>query len=255
VTTPLPQSTTLASRSFAISLNRIIHTFAKHWLLLFNVLIGLYVWLPWLAPVFMKLGWESAGNIIYTIYSTQCHQLPERSFFLFGDKFMYSLAEVQAAWRNTNSPFILRQFIGNETMGWKVAWSDRMVSMYTTIFFVGVLHGAFRKWLRPMPLWAFALSTLPMAIDGGTHLISDLAGIGNGFRDSNAWLALITNNAFSPLFYVGDAVGSFNWWMRLITGIIFGVGIVWLAYPHLEDAFAEVTHNIENKFHRAGLRA
>ncbi len=254
MTTPIPQSATLPSRNFALLLNRIIHAFAHHWLLIFNVMIGLYVWLPWLAPVFMKLGWESAGNLIYTIYSTQCHQLPERSFFLFGDKFMYSLAEVQAAWRNTNSPFILRQFIGSETMGWKVAWSDRMVSMYTTIFFVGVLHGVFRKWLRPMPFWAFVLSTLPMAIDGGTHLISDLAGIGNGFRDNNAWLALLTNNAFSPLFYAGDAVGSFNGWMRLITGIIFGVGIVWLAYPHLEDAFAEVAHDIESKFQRAGLK-
>ena len=253
MTSPIPQSTTLSSRTIAIFFNRLVHAFAKHWLLLFNLMIGIYVWLPWLAPVFMKLGWVSAGNLIYAIYSTQCHQLPERSFFLFGDKFMYSLAEVQAAWRNTNQPFILRQFIGNETMGWKVAWSDRMVSMYTTIFFVGVLHGAIRKWLRPMPIWAFVLSALPMAIDGGTHLISDLAGIGNGFRDSNAWLAFLTNNAFSPLFYVGDAVGSFNWWMRLITGIIFGVGIVWLAYPHLEEAFAEVVHDIESKFQRVGL--
>ena len=254
MTTPIPHPTSTPSQGFAIFLNRIVHAFAQHWLLLFNSIVGLYVGLPWLAPLLMKLGWVWGGNLIYTIYSTQCHQLPERSFFLFGDKFMYSLADVQAAWQNTNNSFILRQFVGNETMGWKVAWSDRMVSMYTTIFFVGVLHGAIRKWLRPMPLWAFALTTLPLAIDGGTHLISDLAGIGNGFRDSNAWLALLTNNAFSPLFYAGDAVGSFNWWMRLITGIIFGIGSVWLAYPHLEDAFAEVAHDIENKFRRAGVR-
>jgi hypothetical protein len=56
------------------------------------------------------------------------------------------------------------------------------------------------------------------------------------------------------LFYAADAIGSFNWWMRLITGIIFGVGIVWLAYPHLEDAFAEVVHDLENKFQQAGLK-
>jgi uncharacterized membrane protein len=191
MTAPISQPTVPTSRNFAIFLNQIIHAFAKHWLLIFNLMIGLYVWLPWLAPIFMKLGWESAGNFIYTIYSTQCHQLPERSFFLFGDKFMYSLSEVQGAWRNTTNPLILRQFVGNGTMGWKVAWSDRMVSMYTTIFFVGVLHGVIRKWLRPMPLWAFALSTLPMVMDGGTHMISDLAGIGNGFRDNNAWLAIV----------------------------------------------------------------
>jgi hypothetical protein len=84
-------------------------------------------------------------------------------------------------------------------------------------------------------------------------MISDLAGIGQGFRDSNAWLATLTNNIFLATFYSGDAFGSFNSWMRLITGALFGLGAVWLAYPYVESAFADAARQIEDKFQRAGL--
>jgi hypothetical protein len=79
-------------------------------------------------------------EVIYFIYSFFCHQLPERSFFLFGEKSMYSLGEIQAVWQNTANPMILRQFIGNESMGWKIAWSDRMIG-FTTAFGCGQPYG------------------------------------------------------------------------------------------------------------------
>jgi uncharacterized membrane protein len=153
----------------------------------------------------------------------------------------------------TDNPLVLRQFVGNPAMGWKVAWSDRMVSMYTGLFFLGLLYWPLRRRLKPLSLWGFALLILPMVVDGGTHLISDLAGIGQGFRDSNAWLATLTNNIFPATFYAGDAFGSFNSWMRLITGALFGLGAVWLAYPYVESAFADAARQIEDKFQRAGL--
>lgn len=43
---------------------------------------------------------------------------------------------------------------------------------------------------------------------------SDLAGIGQGFRDSNAWLAALSQQSLPAAFYAGDAWGSFNAWMR-----------------------------------------
>ena len=239
--------------AFAVTANRWALWFSRHWLFVVNLLLGLYVGLPWLAPVLMNLGWAEAGRVIYAIYSTQCHQLPERSFFLFGPKMMYSLPEIQAAWKMTDNPLILRQFVGNAEMGWKVAWSDRMVSLYTGIFLSGLAFWLFRKRLRPLPLWVFALFALPLALDGGTHFLSDFAGIGQGFRDSNAWLAGLTNQAFPPAFYAGDALGSFNSWLRLITGILFAVGGVGVAYPYLEPAFADIAHSIEAKLRRAGL--
>lgn len=241
-------------RNLAVSLNRATYWLSRHWLLVVTALWVLYAGLPWLAPVFMKLGLNGAGDLIYTFYSTQCHQLPQRSFFLFGAKPMYSLAEIQAAWRPTNDPAILRQFNGDSVVGWKVAWSDRMVSMYTSVLAGSVIYGLLRRRLRPLPGWAFVLLVLPMAVDGGTHLISDWAGIGQGFRDSNAWLVALTGGALPKTFYAGDALGSFNEWMRLLTGVLFGVGVVWLAYPYLSQAFADWKAAIESKFQRVGRR-
>lgn len=210
---------------------------SQHWLGIFLILYGIWIWTPFLAPVFMKIGWSSIGKGIYFFYSFFCHQLPERSFFLFGQKTMYTLPEIQAAWQNTINPMVLRQFIGNENMGWKIAWSDRMISFYTSVWLFAVVWSPFRKKIKPLSFLMFALFLLPMALDGGTHMISDFAGIGQGFRDTNQWLAILTNHSLPAAFYSGDALGSFNSWMRFVTGILAGIGIVWLAFPNLEDSF------------------
>ena len=206
---------------------------ASHWFEAFLIVYGFWVFLPFLAPLFMYIGWSGGGKAIYFIYSFFCHQLPERSFFFFGQKTMYSLNEIQAVWQDTVNPMILRQFIGNEVMGWKVAWSDRMISFYMSVWLFAVGWWPLRRKVKPLSWWAFALFLLPMIIDGITHAVSDLVGIGQGFRDTNQWLAMLTNNAFSALFYAGDALGSFNSIMRLITGLLAGLGIVWLAFPYI----------------------
>lgn len=214
------------------------HSISRNWLLITSVILGLYIGLPFLAPAFMKMGWESPGRLIYVMYSFFCHQLPQRSYFLFGSKLTYSIPEIQANWQNSLSPLVLRQFIGNAEMGWKVAWSDRMVSMFTSIWIFGLLWWPFRRRVKALPWWGFVLFLLPMALDGSSHLISDLFGIGQGFRDSNTWLAILTNYSFTPSFYSGDAWGSFNSLMRLLTGVLFGMGIVWFGFPFLEAAFS-----------------
>jgi uncharacterized membrane protein len=207
------------------------------WFILFGVIAGGYVLLPFLAPALMAIGWSGAGKAIYFIYSFLCHQLPERSYFLFGPKLSYSLPEIQAAWQNTTNPLILRQFIGNPEMGWKVAWSDRMISMFTSIWVFGLLWYPFRRRLPTLPLWGLAIFILPMALDGTSHFISDFWGIGQGFRDTNLWLGILTNHVFASTFYAGDALGSFNSLMRLLTGISFGLGIVWFGFPFVNDSF------------------
>ena len=58
-----------------------------------------------------------------------------------------------------------------------------------------------------MPLWLFALFVLPAAVDGFTQLF--------GLRES-------------------------TWYLRLITGALFGTGLVWLAYPFVEEAMNDV---------------
>lgn len=240
----------------------ILRWISTHWFETFLIVYGLWVFAPFLAPLFMQLGWTGAGKAVYFIYSFFCHQLPERSFFWFGEKAMYSLAEIQAAWQDTINPLILRQFIGNETMGWKIAWSDRMISFYTSVWLFALLWYPFRRKVKPLSWWGFALLLLPIALDGGTHAIGDLAGIGQGFRDTNQWLAVLTDNAFPAAFYAGDALGSFNSWMRLITGPLAGLGIVWFAFPYVfraqtdnqqldEVSYAKVIEQIKTQNPRA----
>jgi uncharacterized membrane protein len=232
----MTSATLLARPTTSISVGEWL---TRHWFLVFGAAFGLWVWLPFLAPVLMHAGWERAGRGIYFVYSFFCHQLPERSFFLFGRMPMHSLVEIQAAGANTANPFLLRQFIGGGEMGWKVAWSDRMVSFYTSIWLFAVAWWPWRRKIRPLPWWALVLFLLPIVLDGGTHAVSDLAGIGNGFRDSNEWLALLTRGSLAASFYSGDAIGSFNSWMRLATGIAAGFGLVWFAFPYMESSFAK----------------
>jgi uncharacterized membrane protein len=202
------------------------------------LILGLYVGLPWLAPILMRVGWTGPGDAIYAFYSTQCHQMAQRSFFLFGPQGSYTVPELGRLAGVAPNAAALRGFIGSPALGWKVAWSDRMVSLYTSLLVFGIAARGLRRRLSALPIWGFILLALPMAVDGGTHFASDLAGLDQGFRATNAWLAALTGNVFPPSFYAGDALGSFNSWMRLISGALFGLGVVWAAYPHMERALS-----------------
>ncbi len=242
--------------------DRLMLGWSRHWLLVAGLGLGLWVLLPWLAPVLMVAGLEGGADLIYKIYSVQCHQLPERSYFLFGSQLMYSMDDINAVWPYPNY-FQLRQFVGTPEMGYKVAWSDRMVSFYTPLF-IGTLFLALARWRsgkgaatggaalgwRPLPIVWWLLALAPIFIDGVTHLMSDAISFGSGFRYTNAWLATLTGGAFAPTFYAGDAIGSFNWWMRLLTGLLAGFAMVWLFYPHLENGFVEIRQSLEIKLHQ-----
>jgi uncharacterized membrane protein len=234
---------------------RIQHYAVQHWLRLFLILYGLFIFLPFLAPVFMHIGWTNAGNAIYDMYSALCHQMAQRSFFLFGDKLMYNADQLPLQLTGHTGPdtLLLRQFRGNDTLGWKVAWSDRMVSMYGGIWLVGVIYAltAHRTTIKPMKWWLAGLFILPLVLDGSTHMISDTFGsLEGGFRYRNEWLATLTGHIFSQSFYAGDAVGSFNSWMRLISGLLFSAGIVGLTFPYLDRASQEAAQSMGNTLTR-----
>jgi uncharacterized membrane protein len=244
----------------AIFIDRLILGLSRHWLLVACLVLGLWVLLPWLAPLLMAAGLEGGARLIYAFYSVQCHQLPQRSYFLFGPRLMYPMSDIHAAWPYTDY-FRLRQFIGNPDMGYKVAWSDRMVSFYTPLFIGGLLFalagwrsrmrraaGALPTPWRSLPVRWWLLALVPIFLDGVTHMINDATGL--GFRDTNAWLAGLTGNALAPTFYAGDAIGSFNWWMRLLTGLLAGFATVWLVYAQLEEAFSEIREALEIRLQR-----
>jgi uncharacterized membrane protein len=222
------------------------------------LIVGLYAGLPWLAPVFMRLGWIQPAEAIYTVYSTQCHQFSQRSYFLFGPKLMYAADELGIGAGPADFT-ALRAYRGTEALGWKVAWSDRMTAMYSSLFVFLVAARLLNGRMRPLPVWTFLLLLLPMAIDGGTHFLSDLSGFGQGFRDTNLWLANLTGGRLAAGFYGGDAWGSFNASMRLVTGVLFGLGVVWFAVPRIEASFQTADEaeaaSLRRSAARAGLRS
>ena len=202
----------------AAAVDRMVRSLARHWLAVFNTFVAIFVALPFLAPVFMHVGATGLGRLIYTVYSPTCHQLPERSYFLFGPKIVYSVQDLETAGAIPAGLNLFQRewlrFPGNAQIGYKVAFCERDVAIYASILLAGLVFGllrgrswATRKRIPKLPMWGYALFLVPMAIDGFTQLF--------GWRES-------------------------NWYLRLITGLLFGVASVWLAYPYVQEAMDDV---------------
>ena len=209
------QPVTGRTRDAVIWVNKGIFKLAKHWLALLNLIAGLYVGLPLLAPVLMEAGWTVPAKAIYLIYRPACHQRPERSYFFGGPQIFYTPTQLAAAGVNLDP---LARDIGNPLVGWKVAFCERDVAIYGTIFLSGLLYTAWRRrrgrWLMRFRYYIPFL--LPMAIDGTLQLFG---------------------------------VHQSNWFWRSVTGSLFGFGSVLFAYPYLDEAFVDVRRTINNKLH------
>jgi uncharacterized membrane protein len=206
------------------AINRIAAGIARHWLAIFNTVVFVFFALPFLAPVLMNAGAVAPANLIYRLYAPACHQLPDRSVFLYGDDHFYSVEELEAAGAippglNALQRQALR-WQGNLEQGWKVALCQRDLAIYGAIFLAGLTFGALRPALRKrvppngkwpkMPVWLFVLLLLPIAIDGFTQLF--------GLRTSIPEL-------------------------RFLTGALMGTAVVWFAYPYVEEAMMDVAKN------------
>ncbi len=225
--------------------DRFVAGVARHWLAIAIGLVGVYAGLPWLAPVFMKLGWTGPASIIYLVYSFMCHQLPQRSYFLFGPKMTYSLAEISAVWE-WQTLLDLRRFIGTPEMGYKVAYAHRLTAIWTSVLVGSLIFGAVRHRLRPLSFKGYLLLILPMAVDGFSHLFTEVLPFVD-WRTTNAWfrpLADFLGLQLSPAFYTGTTIGSLNWALRTLTGALFGLASVWFAYPHIERAMRGVRQSL-----------
>ncbi len=127
---------------------------SNHWLAAVNLIICLYVGLPFLAPVLMKSGATFPAQVIYTAYSPLCHQLGFRSFFLFGEQPYYprlaaGVPDVKTlAWR----PALMK------TTCWQPALLLAMTSLVTRSLFVNV------TWQFILPSSHLACSTLLQAV-------------------------------------------------------------------------------------------
>lgn len=214
----------------------------RHWLLLLNGAAGLFVLLPWLAPVLMSAGWEPPARGIYRAYSLICHQLPQRSYFLFGQAVSYGAQEVQAL-TGVDDPLALGSFVGNPSFGYKVALAHRLSAVYVAALGVSLHFSLVRSRLRPLPLRGYLVLVLPMFLDGLTHLLTDVAVV--DWRATNAWAGRWLPGWPGPAFYLTDALGSLNWLLRSLTGAVFGAASAWLVLPHAAQAFRQIREDLE----------
>ena len=223
--------------------DRAMHWVSRHYLALLNLVMLLYFGLPMLAPALMNAGLTGPAAIIYTIYKPLCHQFGFRSFFLFGEQAYYPLAEagipnvrtfeeasgITDIHDPTNySRLQARNFIGNETMGYKMALCERDTAIYSSIFIFGLIYAATGRRLKPLHWMAWLLIGIaPIGLDGFSQLFSQMEW---------SWLqTLIPYRESTPL-------------LRVLTGALFGFSTAWFAYPYMEDSMAESRQFFVKKF-------
>jgi uncharacterized membrane protein len=103
--------------------------------------------MAFLAPVLMKAGFTVPASWIYRVYGMMCHQLSFRSFFLFGEQFVYPRSTVefsglsygQATGLAEDDLWGARSFVGDAQVGYKVALCERDVAIYLGFIIFGLL--------------------------------------------------------------------------------------------------------------------
>ena len=206
-------------------------------MLLINFLVFLYVGIPFLAPLLMKVGAEMPARVIYTVYSPLCHQLAFRSFFLFGEQLYYPrelahIDDVLTYEEVTGSQSInlieARRFIGNERLGYKVALCQRDVAIYGAILLFGLFFSALGRRIKQIPWYLWIAGLVPIGLDG----LSQLPGLMRSIMPG--WVVIRES---TPM-------------LRLITGGIFGWMTAWYLFPLIEESMLETHQMLKRKFEK-----
>lgn len=235
----------------AMRSNRWVLRLSRGWLPLVLTFLFLYTGLSLLAPVLMKAGAEGPARVLYTVYAPMCHQFAFRSWFLFGDQVVYPREVAGAENLDSFESYAVRDphfdeinpyewtaqlqlkarsFKGNEEMGYKTALCERDVAIYGTMFLVGLLFFFMRDWLRPAPLLLYLLLGLgPIGLDGFSQLFS-----------------------YPPFEFwpVRETLPHY----RVLTGALFGLMNVWLAFPYLERSMRETIESVSLKIEAAEVQ-
>jgi len=230
-----------SSSIWGMRMNRGVRFFSRHWLAAFSLVILVYAGLPFVAPTLMKVGATGPARVIYTLYSPFCHQFAFRSFFLYGPQVAYPrelagtdlVSYGEATGLDEDDVIAARQYVGDETVGYKTALCERDIGIYLGIFVAGLVYGFIRnrRDVKPLPLkYWFLFGIVPIALDGGSQLISQLGVFPFPARESTPFL-------------------------RTATGVLFGVMNVWMAYPHVNEAMKETDRTTSAKIAVAEQRS
>jgi uncharacterized membrane protein len=251
-------------RTLVVSIDRVVYSFSKHWLAVFNVVVLIYVGLPFLAPVLLNAGIQGPARVIYTMYSPLCHQMTQRSFFLFGEQpaypreiagtdykpleaYMGDLPEFNDVSAENWPAFFAaaRSFKGNDQMGYKMALCERDIGIYGFVLVGGLVFAMLRNRvkIRALPFVLFVIIGMgPIAIDGFSQLISYWISPVSG-AEATGIVATIQNvlplRESTPM-------------MRAFTGALFGFMLVWMTYPHVDAGMKGTTKSLGEKLRKAG---
>jgi uncharacterized membrane protein len=206
---------------------------ARRYMSVLNILVLLYVGLPFLAPTLMAAGVPGPASFIYRAYGAVCHQLAFRSWFLFGEQLAYPR---QAAGVEGLIPYAAetglkdedqlaaRQFTGNPTLGYKVALCQRDIAIYGGILIFGLVFSLTGKKIKPIPWYLWLLvGIFPIAMDGFSQLLSQPP------------INLLSYRESTPL-------------LRTITGFLFGLTTAWFGYPLVEETMVDIRQYYDKKF-------
>ncbi len=211
---------------------------ANHWTLVFNGFFFTYAALPVLAPVLLAAGYEGPAAVIYRAYGFTCHQMPSHSHFIAGHQ---------------------------------VAVCQRCIAIHVMLAVTGIIY-ATRLFRVPMLSFRwFLLFLIPMGIDGGMALVSELlvaipiyplwiigivimaiAGVLLHRQNLMTWQVYLFFAAgpFSLLYIQIFGPHESNWQLRTITGSIYAVGGIWLIYPMLEESFRDLRREAQTNLAR-----
>jgi uncharacterized membrane protein len=218
--------------------DRLFNWLSRRYMLIFNAFTLLYVGLAFLAPVLMNGGRVGSANLIYAVYGRLCHQLSYRSWFLFGEQSAYprgianlpNLVTYEEA--TGNDPYDIEtafKFRGNEELGYKVAFCQRDIAIYSAILLFGIIFSITGRKIPGLPIAAwFILGIVPIGLDGVSQIISQLPWDIIPLRES------------TPL-------------LRTLTGGLFGFTTAWFGYPIVEESMADTRKIMAVKFKAAQM--
>ncbi len=215
--------------------------------------------------VLMNAGIEAPAKVIYRVYSPLCHQMTQRSFFLFGDQYAYprelagtDLQPIEAyiddipefddvdADRWDEFFVAARRYVGDEQLGYKIALCQRDIGIYLFVLVGGLLYGMLRNRIniKPLPILLFIIIGLgPIALDGFSQLFSYWSTPLDGSDPSG--LAATIQSVF-PLRESPPM-------LRTLTGAWFGLCLVWLAYPNVNESMKGTERQLMMKLQRIGV--
>ncbi len=235
------------TRTLIFFLQKRILWLARHWEFMVNSVFALILAGAILAPGLMALGLNDTASWVYRQYAPHDHQLPQRSYFLFatdGGIKSYELDEILALGANR---FNLRAFTGNADIGFKMAMNHRMVAIFIGLLAGGLLWSSYLWQPRITPI-LLILFTFPMFFDALSHMADER--FGTIWRAGNLWSVWLTNGVMPKIYYTGTAIGTINWWLRTVTGLLFGLGTSLYLFPFFEQKFTAIRAELEPKLRK-----